>query len=407
MNTLFIMQLSASMSWPQPPPCSGVTNWNAVRATHPELVDRLALGMYQTDVLADTAAAELLGARSGWQLLERVLGDAERNFDQAPDSLRALLTPLLAPPAWYEPSLAESGARAWWRFGSVQTITLFQSLLYGYQSPGLAKPLALTGRLTTGTSDRLAETGRWLLRATAPGGMVPGAKGWAETVRIRLVHAIVRRHLTERLDWDVDGWGVPINQTYSAFTISGGFLVLPLRVAADLGIRYSSAEYEAIAHQWRWIGYVMGVPEGLLPVSYAAAKQIFDIASEFEIEPDENARLLVKALLRDGYAFDQALPRPLDRIVGAALRPVMAASFSSVSTRWVPEKAARAMGLQRSPLHHLVDLARPAVRAREIARTLGLLGSEAGLANRELHLVLASLDRFSAKRTPLRPNEAA
>lgn len=374
---------------------------------HPELVDRLAIGMYETDAVADRAAADLLADRTGWQLLERVLDDVDRNLSEAPTSLQELLAPLLAPPAWYRPGLVEEGARAWWRFGSLQSITLFQSLLYGYQSPGLARPLALTGRLTSGTSDRLAETGRWLLRATAPNGMTPGAKGWAETVRIRLVHAIVRHHLIERFDWDSEGWGVPINQTYSAFTINGGFLVLPLRVAADLGIRYSPAEYEAIAHQWRWIGYVMGVPEDLLPTSYAAAKDIFDVAGEFEIESDENGRSLVRSLLHDTYAFDQVLPSPLDRLAGAALRPVMAASFASVSTRWVPEKAARAMGLRRSPLHHLVDLARPAVRVRERARTLGLLGSDAALADRELHMVLASLDRFSTRRTPLRPGEAA
>ena len=307
---------------------------------------------------------------------------------------------------WYSPEVVDAGARAWWRFGSVQAITLYQSLMYGYQSPGLSRPLAMTGRLTSGTSDRLAETGRWIVTATAPGGMAPGARGWAESVRIRMVHALVRRHLLTAQGWDAQSWGVPINQSYSALTISGGFLVLPLIVAADLGISYSSAEYEAIAHQWRWIGFVMGVPDELLPHNYREAQEMFDVAGRFEIDPDGNSRTLTDALLHDGYSLD-ALPAPAARALKAVATPVLASLFASISTRWVPPNAARGMGLRRTPAHHLVVLARQAVRMREATRTLGLLGSEDRLVDRELRFVVRNLGRFSTKQTPLRPEAAA
>jgi hypothetical protein len=49
------------------------------------------------------------------------------------------------------------------------------------------------------------------------------------------------------------------------------------------------------------------------------------------------------------------------------------------------------MGLRRTPLHHLVDVARPAVRLREIARATGLLGSESTVIERELRTVRRGL----------------
>ena len=398
--------MSSVEDWPQPPVHAGATNWADVRRHNPALVDRLAVNMYRSDDMADRAAADLLATPGGWRLLDHILSDVHRNWDQAPESLQQLLAPLIDPPSWYAPEVVDAGARAWWRFGSVQAITLYQSLLYGYQSPGLSRPLALTGRLTSGTSDRLAETGRWIVTATAPGGMAPGARGWASSVRIRMVHALVRRHLVTAEDWDEQSWGVPINQSYSALTISGGFLVLPLVVAADLGISYSAAELEAIAHQWRWIGFVMGVPDELLPHCYREAQEMFDIAGRLEIDSDSNSHALTDALLREGYSFD-AFPRPAARVLKAVATPVLASFFASVSTRWVPPNAAKGLGLRRTPAHHLVVLARQVVRLREVTRALGILGPEDRLAERELRLVVASLGRFSTKRMPLSPEAAA
>src|SRR5690606_9344008 len=139
----------------------------------------------------------------------------------------------------------------------------------------------------------------WVALATAPEQMEVGASGWVESLRIRLVHAMVRHHLIERQGWDVEAWGVPINQTYSQFTITAGFCALPLRVAKDLGLRYSPAELEAITHLWRWIGWTMGVEDELLPKSYADAQRIYKIATEFRMEPDDSGKVLTKALLRD------------------------------------------------------------------------------------------------------------
>ncbi|MFW0790563.1 oxygenase MpaB family protein [Gordonia sp. CPCC 205333] len=364
---------------------TGAQNWAAVRADFPERVDAMAAGLLVGDLLADAVIDELFSpAGIGWQATVAAL---EQPGAAAPPALRAFLNATTTMPAWFEPELARAGADAWWRFGSLQSSTLYQSLIYGYQARGFTRPLVETGRLTTGTFDRVQATARWVALATAPGFMAAGAPGWIETLRIRLVHAMVRHHLLHGDSWQVEQYGVPINQTYCQLTITAGFLALPLHIAKDFGVRYSRADLEAITHLWRWIGWCMGVEEALLPTNFTDATLTHQISKRFELRPDAESRILVKALLDDGFRTDLGLPRPLNSAVDMLARPVLRQVFAAVSTRWVEPDVAKGMGLRTNPLHHLVDLARPVVRSREMARALGLFGSERVVAQRELRLV--------------------
>ncbi|WP_234353881.1 oxygenase MpaB family protein [Gordonia iterans] len=370
---------------------TGARNWAEMRAEHPERVDAMAAGLVRGDLLADAVVAEFFSpAGLSW---ERTVGalDSPYRTEGLPPALTAFLSAATTPPPWYDASLVRAGAAAWWRFGSLQSSTLYQSLIYGYQARGFTRPLVETGRLTTGTWDRVISTARWVALATAPDMMNVGGPGWVETLRIRLVHSMVRHHLIERQGWDIAAWGVPINQTYSQFTITAGFLALPLRIARDLGLRYSQAELEAITHLWRWIGATMGVEDQLLPTDFADASAVYRIAQEFRMEPDEQAKVLVGALLDEGYQTDLGLPGPLNSAVDVVTRPFLRTFFATVSARWVEPEVAVAIGLRPNPLHHLVVLARPVVRSREVLRSLGLLGSDRSLVQRELRLVTGRL----------------
>ncbi|MFT4199841.1 oxygenase MpaB family protein [Gordonia sp. (in: high G+C Gram-positive bacteria)] len=375
---------------------TGSQNWAEVRERYPDHVDAMGDALLVGDPQADPVIAELFSGKAEhkWNDIVTAL-DAPTMVDPAllkkAPAFRAFLEHASTPPSWFDPALAKAGADAWWRFGSLQSSTLYQSLIYGYQARGFTHPLAATGRLTEGTWDRLLATGRWVTLATAPGLMDIGAGGWVETLRIRLVHAMVRYHLRAQDDWDDESWGVPINQTYSQLTITAGFLILPLTVAKDFGIRYSSAELEAITHLWRWIGWVMGVQDHLLPISYEDAVRTWQISKEFALQPNDESKVLVRALLDDGFKPDLGLPGPLNDAVHAVTRPFLRPVFAAVSTRWVEPEVASAMGLRPNPLHHLVDLARPVVRSRELARSLGLLGSERKVARRELRLATGRL----------------
>ncbi|MDL9938140.1 oxygenase MpaB family protein [Gordonia sp. ABSL1-1] len=370
---------------------TGAQNWSSVREEFPDRVDAMASGLMVGDPAADAVIAEMF-SEVGWSWSDIVAAlDDPDGLDSAPPALRAFGKQACSPPEWFDDALLRAGADAWWRFGSLQSSTLYQSLIYGYQARGFIKPLVSTGRLTEGTWDRVQATARWVTLATAPGLMTPGAAGWVETLRIRLVHAMVRHHLRSDPDWDDAAWGVPINQTYAQLTITAGFLVLPMRIAKDFGIRYSRAELEAITHMWRWIGWVMGVDDELLPTSFGDAQLTYRISQQFRLQPDEESKVLVRALLDDGYRTDLGLPGPLNGAVHAVSRPFLRALFAAISTRWVDEDIAAAMGLRATVLHHVVDLARPIVWSREMVRATGLLGSERVVAQRELRLVTGRL----------------
>ena len=296
---------------------TGARNWEAVRERHPAIVERLEAGLTQGDPLADAVIVEARERGISFSTLVALLEEhtsAKEETDveqlEMPASMTHLLQVASTPPPWFDPAWAEAGARAWWRFGTLQSSTLYQSLIYGFKAQGFVRPLVATGRLGSGTRDRVESTARWVAEATTPGSMLPGRPGWAATLRIRLLHAYIRdvlRHppggdpTDDAGAWDEGEWGAPINQTYAVMTISCGFLALPLVVARDFGIHYSSAECEAITHLWRWIGWVIGVDDDLLPPSYESSSELFRIAGEFELQPDDSSKVLIKALLREGY----------------------------------------------------------------------------------------------------------
>ncbi|WP_336792956.1 oxygenase MpaB family protein [Gordonia malaquae] len=379
---------------------TGAQNWHAVAEAHPERASAMADGLMRGDPLADAVVAEYVAAQGkpGALTWSDVVGALDEPTSPMPAALTQFIERTSQPPSWFDPALAHAGATAWWRFGSLQSSTLYQSLIYGYQARGFTRPLTETGRLTEGTWDRVQSTARWVALATAPGLMDVGGPGWIQTLRIRLVHALVRHHLIARQGWDVERWGVPINQTYCQFTITAGFLALPLRIAGDFGLHYSQADKEAITHLWRWIGWTMGVDDELLPRSFADAREIDVVAREFRMEPDEHAQTLVTALLADGYRTEVPLPRllrPMSATINGAVhavtRPILRPLFAGVSTRWVEPEIATAMGLRATPLRNVVVLARPFVRSREVLRTLGVLGSDVAVAQRELRIVTSQL----------------
>jgi ER-bound oxygenase mpaB/B'/Rubber oxygenase, catalytic domain len=347
---------------------------------------RLAHARHIGDPLADAVVAEF----GGWRALESGLDGGATTA-----AIDALLAPLREPPPWLDLDLADAGAIAYWRVGALTlflTLT-YGSLAFGYQAADLVRPLAATGRLERMAPRRLAETSRWAVAVTAPGGMHPGAEGWRATVRVRLVHALVRRHLMDSPGWDPD-WGVPISAAGGFATAIGGFFVVPLRAMRDLGVRFSPSELEAIAHLWRWIGFAMGVPEELLPTSARQAHEWVEVALPHGGEPTQDSPRLMRALLYHGLDLGPASPLAA-QLVGA------------LSRRWMGDAMADRLEVPGARLSRLVPLVRPVTRARDLVRATGLLGSDRRLAALELALVHRALALRGAPHAPLAPQDAA
>ncbi|MFN7142454.1 MAG: oxygenase MpaB family protein, partial [Myxococcota bacterium] len=231
----------------------------------------------------------------------RALG-GRAGAQEVPTALTNLLADARTFPAWVEPARLDRGGAAFLRAGPPGGLVLgCSSLVHGYCSPAGNKPLVFTGRLEAGARRRLAETARFVQAVTAPGGAHPFAPGWQAAVRVRLMHAGVRRMLLASPRWRLDAWGVPVNAFDSAGTVLL-FSLIVLDGLDRLGVVTRPDERADLLHLWRWIGHVMGVPHELLFADEAGARAFWDLLGSTQEPPDEDARRLAHTLLDDALA---------------------------------------------------------------------------------------------------------
>lgn len=282
---------------PNPPPPTRYVNLPAARARFGDRVDRLGACFHRGDPLADAAAAALAAMPTDAReaLLERCLREGCGPDD--PEALRALLAQCERVPFWVDFDRCDRGGAAFLRTGLAGGLVLGSySLTAGYLSPAGNKPLAFSGRLTEQAPRRLSETARFVQQVSLPGGMRPRSEGWRITVRVRLMHASVRRMLVASPRWKGDAWGVPINQADSAGTILLFSLVV-LDGLDLLGFRTTPQEREDLLHLWRWVACVIGVDDELRFASEPEARVFWELLTSTQGEPDDDSRALSRALL--------------------------------------------------------------------------------------------------------------
>ena len=166
-------------------------------------------------------------------------------------------------PDWVDWDLVAEGAKVYRRFGSnAADILTVLSLLGGYRFGGPPDLLVATGGLSGDqTALRLAETQKWTVALSKPDALRPGGEAWRLTLHVRAMHALVNQRFTP--EWDVERWGLPINQSDQAGTLGLFDAVVLLGVRA-LGVPVSRAESRAVMHGWKYIGWLMGVDEDML-----------------------------------------------------------------------------------------------------------------------------------------------
>lgn len=269
------------------------------RRRHGERVDRFGALFAEVDPLADAVVEALasLPRSARDALIDRCLSGGVAAVPEAPEPVRALFAELDRVPLWVDFERLERGARVFVRAGILGGLVLGSySLVAGYCSPAGNKPLAFSGRLEEDAPRRLAETSRFVEAVTAPGGMRRGGAGFACTVKVRLVHASVRRMLERSPRWRARDWGAPINQADMAGTI-----LLFSHVALDgldkLGFHTTRAEREDLLHLWRYVAYVIGVKDELRCATADEAAALWDLLTSTQDPPDDDSRALARALL--------------------------------------------------------------------------------------------------------------
>ena len=161
----------------------------------------------------------------------------------------------------------------------------------------ISRSFVITGRLREQGVRRLRQNNRHVLEIFMPGGLERYGDGWKLSVRLRLVHAQVRRLLTRDLDdWDSDAWGTPLSSAHMGFAASA-FSARCLRHSRQLGVRFSAEESHSFMLVWRYAMHIMGIPDALLPSNESHALKIYEIGSVCEPPPDFESIIMANSLI--------------------------------------------------------------------------------------------------------------
>lgn len=278
---------------------SRYTNLDVARARFGDRVDRLAPFLLRSDPIADEAvlSTEGLGPRNGFALVERILERGAGDVPEAPKALRTFFAEATRVPAWVDWPTVDQGGSVLLRGGILGGLVLgAMALPLGYAAPAGNKPLAFSGRLTEQAPRRLAETSRFVQAVSQPRGMRPGGDGLKISLKVRLMHAHVRRMLLRSEKWNTDCWGIPINQHDMAATTLLFSLVV-LEGLRKFGLEIEPDEAERYMHLWRYVGFVSGVDPELLPASQVEGFALADLIRTTQGRPDDDSRALVRALV--------------------------------------------------------------------------------------------------------------
>jgi hypothetical protein len=336
-------------------------NVSAARARFGDRVDRLGAYLTKVDGLADDVVDAIEGTPGGWRMFDTAARLGVDHVQGAPAAFRALFDQVEHVPMWLDWDTIDRGGEVLLRAGPLGGIVLaLKSLVLGYTSPAGNKPLVFSGRLEEQAPRRLHETARFVQATITPGSMRPRGEGWQITLKVRLIHAHVRRMILKSGKWDAAAWGAPINQHDQVGT-SLLFSVILLRGLRQLGMRIARRDAEAYVHLWRWSGWLMGVDPELLPATEAEGTRLGDVLEATIGQPDDDARRLTRALL------ESPLRQARTRVEKLNARRLV--HFSTGMCRALNGDAmADALGLPRTSWRYMVPFVRRLVSSVELVR---------------------------------------
>lgn len=284
--------------------------YEIARAANPGLADRYGAHTLRGDPLADAVIAAMSGLAQDevHRLLHAGMEQEPDDLRAAPAELRDFFDAIETPPEWFDPGLTGPGMRAYYQNWDLFIAAHVAGALISGFSTLIAKSFIRTGRLTDYRVRRLRQTTRHLMEICMPDGLGREGDGWKLTVRVRLVHAQMRRLLWDSGEWDEAAWGTPLSGAQIGFA-AAAFSALLLQKAAKLGARVSPTERDSFMHIWRYTGWLMGAPEGLLFRGYDDALELCRIAFLCEPPPEEEGIIMAHGLVNSaplmvGYTGD-------------------------------------------------------------------------------------------------------
>ena len=158
------------------------------------------------------------------------------------------------------------------------TSLYYRSLIGGFSIPVITAVLYQTRYLAPPSSsekvrERLMDTGGFIASCMSPdsadsgdgfhaaASLRPGGKGWEAALRVRALHARVRRSIlnSRSANWDTAKLGVPINEEDIAATLLAFSINVTLGIEFIAGSCLSETEQRDYLALWRYLGWLLGV----------------------------------------------------------------------------------------------------------------------------------------------------
>lgn len=327
----------------------------------PEEIARYGSYLWVGDPLADRLAKKFdeMGMQRAMPIFSAAL--AGRMPADAPQELHDFLAEVRQDPKWLDRSLLDVGARLSQRSGPLGEYVLScVSLMGGYRSSAANKPIAFTGQLDYMAPRRLAETAKFGFDVTRTGAMAHGQAGFNAALKVRMMHAHVRLMLDRSPKWRHDQWGLPINQADMIATniLFSSVYLTGLRI---LGLQISDEESQGVMHLWRYIGWLMGIDEALLPENEEQGMRMAWLAGATQPPADADSRLLGQALHQVPM---QRAETPLEKIA-AWFEMHLRTGLTRIV---LGDRAGDDLGLPNTPFKYAIFMTTPVVFAAETLR---------------------------------------
>jgi len=268
-------------------------------AANPELAARYIQHTTAADPFADAVMDALAPFDPGEvnRFINAGMHQDEKALAKAPKALRDFFAEMAKPPAWFDPQALDPGYRAFHQYSDVFMPAFFVCTVHN-ASTLIAKAFYATGRVMSDFGlRRIRQNTRHFIEIMLPDALEQQGDGWKLSVRLRLVHARIRRLIRESGTWNESVYGVPVSAAHMAFA-SSNFSAGTLYQAQRLGAKMDAPMRNGFMQAWRYASYLAGTPEEFLfDGSYEKTLELRRVGALCEPTPGEESITIANALV--------------------------------------------------------------------------------------------------------------
>ena len=279
-------------------PSDYLPGYKRARAVNPELAERYVAHTVIGDPEADALMEELATTdpEEAFRFLQAGMDQEQDVLRDAPPIVQAFFEKLETPPHWVDLESHQPGVLLFHKHSRLLLAGMLGGVLVEGFSTNISKSFFITGRLRDQGVRRLQQNNRQMIELFFPGGLMRQGDGWKLSVRVRLVHAQVRRLLSLSEDWRHEEWGMPLSAAHVGFALTA-FSARLLKHMRSLGASYTEEEARSFMQIWRYSGYLMGIPETILYEGEEDALELFRLGVLCEPIPSTESVVLANSLV--------------------------------------------------------------------------------------------------------------